>query len=295
MRKKTFIFMFVSFSFWLCSPAERRFKRLNPGDPVPGRLLAAALLCLSFFFSGCLTQPPPVKPLPAEDPNRISTFPENGRLVFTGVAAVRSRMEDSINLALEEAAKKVSIFERVEGAINFYSSLGGRFLDYRSETISAVDYDRDYKGYIEKLEYDPDTDVFQYGNAVFVRTRYKGSLPLNYEPLPAGPGGRPGWVDNPPETISGYAAGVGYAGRRNAHRDTVIASYENAVLAIIRNRTSQAWSANTDFQGAGFLDYSTVSRGGMSAGGVLTGFYVLEIWIDPAAKAVWTLAIARAG
>jgi hypothetical protein len=135
--------------------------------------------------------------------------------------------------------------------------------------------------------------VFQYENAVFVMARYRGSLLLSYQSLPAGPGGKPGWVDNPPEKISGYAAGVGYAGRRNIHRDTVIASYENAVLAIIRNQTSKSWSSSEGFRGAGFLDYSAVSQKGMSAEGVLTGFYVLEIWIDPAAKAVWTLAVAQ--
>jgi hypothetical protein len=100
-------------------------------------------------------------------------------------------------------------------------------------------------------------------------------------------------VDTPPETISGYAAGIGYAGRRNAHRDTVIASYENAVLAIIQNQSSSAWSSTEGFRGSGFLDYSAVTKKGTSASGVLTGFYVLEIWVDPATKAVWTLAVAR--
>jgi hypothetical protein len=236
------------------------------------------------------------EPLAAgEFQNRISTFPEGDRLVFTGVAAIRSRRQESIDLALEEAAKKVSIFERVEGTVSSYSKAGGRFLDYRSETTGTVKHNRDYKKYIEELEYDPDIDVFQQENAVFVRARYKGSLPLSYESPPSGSGGKPGWVDNPPPAISGYAVGVGYAGRRDAHRDTVIASYENAILAIIQNRGSNVRSAGTGFQGSGFLDYSAVNEVGMSAGGVLTGFYVLEIWIDPVTRAVWTLAIARSG
>jgi hypothetical protein len=227
-----------------------------------------------------------------EPQNRVSSLPEERRLVFIGVAAVRSRREESVEKALEEAAKKVSIFERVEGTIYSYSSRGGRFLDYRSETVSSLDYNRNYTEYIEKLEYDPQ-EVFQYENTIFVRTRYKGSLPLSYQSLPSGSGGRPGWVDNPPETISGYVAGVGYAGRRNAHRDTVVASYENAVLAILRDQNSKIWSASEGFRGSGFLDYSMVSQKSLSAGGVLTGFYVLETWTDPAARAVWTLAIAR--
>jgi hypothetical protein len=212
--------------------------------------------------------------------------------VFVGVAGIRSRRGESIERALEEAAKKVSIFERVEGTIYSYSSQGGRFLDYRAETTSALNYNQDYRHYIEQLEYDADTDVFQHENAVFVRARYKGSLSLSYQSPPSGPGGRPGWVDNPPVTISGYAAGVGYAGRRGAHRDTVIASYENAALAIIRDQNSRVWSASEGLRGSGFFDYSAVNQKGISAGGVLTGFYVLETWTDPA-KAVWTLAVAR--
>jgi hypothetical protein len=235
-----------------------------------------------------------VEPLPVEEPqNRISTFPEEGRLVFIGVAGIRSRRQESIERALEEAAKKVSIFERVEGTIYSYSSQGGRFLDYRSETTSVLNYSQNYRDYIEKLEYDPDADVFQQENAVFVRVRYKGSLPLSYQSPASGSGGRPGWVDNPPQTISGYAAGVGYAGRRNAHRDTVIVSYENAILAIIRDQSSKIWSTSEGLRGSGFLDYSAVNQKGISAGGVLTGFYVLETWTDPATKEVWTLAIAR--
>jgi hypothetical protein len=252
------------------------------------------VFCLLFLFLSCQTRLPAPGVLSAEESqNRISTFPEDGRLVFTGVAGIRSRREESVNLALEEAAKKVSIFERVEGAISSYSNSGGRFLDYRSDTTSSVNYNQDYKQYIEKFEYDPDTDVFQYENAVFVRVRYRGSLSLSYQTPSAGPGGKPGWADNPPEAISGYAAGVGYAGRRDAHRDTVIASYENAVLAIIQNQNTTAWSTSEEFRGSGFLDYSAASQKGTNASGVLTGFYVLEIWADPATKAVWTLALAR--
>jgi hypothetical protein len=258
-----------------------------------GRPFFAGLLVFSFFLGACLT-PPSAEVLPAdESQNRISTFPEEGWLVFTGVAGIRSRLEESVALALEEAAKKLAIFERVEGSISSYSNQGGRLLDYRSETAGSVSYNQNYRDYVEKLEFDPH-EAFQQENAVFVRARYRGSLPLSYQPPPAGPGGRPAWVDNPPEMISGYAVGVGYADRRNAHRDTVIASYENAILAIIQNQSSKAWSASEGFRGAGFLDYSAVNQKGMIAGGVLIGFYVLEIWIDPAAKAVWTLAIAQA-
>jgi hypothetical protein len=262
-----------------------------------GSLFLAGLLFSLFpLFCGCQTRPPLGVSLPGdESQNRISTFPENGRLVFTGVAGIRSRLEESVNLALEEAAKKVSIFERVEGTISSYSNLGGGLLDYRSKTTSSVSYNQNFKDYIEKLEYDPDTDVFRNENAIFVKVRCRGSLLLYDHPLPAGSDGKPAWVDNPPELISGYAAGVGYAGRRGAHRDTVIASYENAALAIIQSQSSRAWSSSENSRGSGFLDYSAVSKRGTRAGGVLTGFYVLEIWIDPLTKAVWTLAIARLG
>jgi hypothetical protein len=251
-------------------------------------------LLIFFLLWGCKT-PAPVDDFSSQQALQKEYFytsPQNGKLVFLGAAGIRSKLEESIQLALEDAARKAAIFERVEGEFAAFTRMGGRFLDYRSETNSSLKYDTDYGRYIEKLEYDKEKDVFKSENAVFVRTRYPGNLELGYYPSYSGPGARPSWIDNPPKTISGYTVGIGYAGRRNAHRDTVISSYENAIFSMVRDTASVSWGRTMDYRGGGLLDYAAITRSGINARAVLNGFYVLDIWTDPSNKAVWTLAVA---
>jgi hypothetical protein len=220
----------------------------------------------------------------------MDTSPREGRLVFLGVAGIRSRIQESVDLALEEAARRVAIFREVGGELSTLSAKGGRLLDYRAESTASLRFDAAYKDYLETLEFDENSDVLRSENAIFVRVRYPGSLDLPYRP--SGPG-KPFWIETPPETIGEYIVGVGYAGRRDAHRDTVIASYENAVFSIIRDLSAVSWGQNIDYRGEGFLDISFTSQQGIDAKGSLMGFYALETWTDPGDKSVWTLAVAK--
>jgi hypothetical protein len=91
--------------------------------------------------------------------------------------------------------------------------------DYRLE------YDDDLEKYIDSLEYDPQNDVFELNNAVFLITRTKSGISM---PAFRGHflgGEPPRWIYEPPSQIGGFSAGVGYAGRYLAHRDTVVKSY----------------------------------------------------------------------
>ena len=223
----------------------------------------------------------------------MDTSPQGSKLIFLGIAGIRSRRQESIGFALEEAARRVAIFHDVVGEFYFRSNTGSRLLDYRAETTSSLRYDEAYRDYVEALEFDEDFDVFESENAIFVRVRYPGRLSLNYYPSLPGPGGKPYWTENPPGAIGAYTAGVGYAGRRNAHRDTVIASWENAIFSVIRNVSAQSWGQSIDFRGGGFLDHGSSIEHGVEAKAVLKGFYVLETWTDPVNKSVWTLAIAQ--
>jgi hypothetical protein len=261
------------------------------------RLLLAGFL--SFFPLACGTPPPSPEALAAEAALRefMDTSPGEGGLVFLGVASVRSRIQESVNLALEEAARRIAIFREVEGEFTSYAANTGRLLDYRAETTASLRHDPAYRDYLEAVEFDEGSDVLRSENAVFVRVRYPGSLNINYRPSGPRPGGKPGdkpsWIESPPAMIGEYNAGVGYAGRRGAHRDTVTASYENAVFSIIRDLSTVSWERSVDYRGEGFLGGEFTVRQTIDAKGRLTGFYALETWTDPSDKSVWTLAVAK--
>jgi hypothetical protein len=216
-----------------------------------------------------------------------------GELVFIGGAAVRSDREESVNLALQDIARKVSIFNAVEGTFVSYNKTGSSFFDYAASSQSALFFDEDYLGFVENLEYDPAADVMQIDNTIFVRARLRGPAQAPYQSLLSWDGSsRPGWVDNPPVEISGRRVGVGYAGRRALHRDTVNASFEAAIFSIIRAMSSQVSAGAVNYQGPGSFDYRSVNDTAISARGKLKGLYALDTWIDPSNMSVWTLAIA---
>jgi hypothetical protein len=233
-----------------------------------------------------------VEPQVFEVPAFWDTSSSPGSLFFIGASALRRDREESIQLALEDAARKVAMYQSLEGRYESNLDVGTGFLEYNSGIVTSLNYDEDYLKYTEELSFDPGIDVLQWDNSVFVRTRYPVSggpaLPLN----PAA-GGRPAWVNVLPADIPGYVYGVGVAGRRGYHRDTVNASCEDAAFSIIRNMSSRVDTRIADVQKDGAFGYSGATGTSVSASLTLKGFYVLDIWIDPASKAVWTLALAR--
>jgi hypothetical protein len=257
-----------------------------------------AILFFSFVFNACASRPAPPPPPESAGSNSVNFWDStpSQSLVFIGGASLRSDREESVKLALQDIARKVSIFNAVEGEFLSYNKTGSSFFDYAADTQSSLSFDEDYLGFVENLEYDPGVDVIQIDNSIFVRARFRGpaavQIPLRI-PRPADGSSRPGWVDAPPAEISGYRVGIGYAGRRGVHRDTVNASFEAAIFAIIRGMSSQVSAGVVNYQGPGSLDYRSANDTTISARGKLTGFYVLDTWIDPSNMSVWTFAIAR--
>lgn len=222
-----------------------------------------------------------------------NTLPVSNDLVFHGAAGLRFDRKAAIRLALEDAARKAALFTRLEGRIVLYSNTGAGLLDYRSDTESALIYDEEYQKYIERFIFDPDTDVLEDNHTVFVRVRYPSTAPPD---IPSGRlfshgAAKPGWIDEPPH-ISGYLTGIGFAGRRASHADTVRISYENAIFSIIRTISSVVDGKTTDVRQSGGFAYG-LGESRIRAEGALTAFYVLDFWRDPASGAVWTVAIAK--
>jgi hypothetical protein len=257
----------------------------------------ALLVCL-WMTGGCSSGPPPPSP-ESGGPAAVSfwnSMPSRD-LVFIGGASLRSNRDESINLALRDIARRISIFHAVEGEFISYLKTGSGFFDYASDIQSSLSFNEDYLGFTESLEYDPGADVMQIGNSIFVRARFKGPAPLRvrYELPPAAAGtARPVWVDSPPAEISGYRVGIGYAGRRALHRDTVNASFEAAIFSIIRTLSGEVSAGAMNYQGPGTFDYRSASDATVKTRGKLNSFYVLDTWIDPSTMSVWTLAIAQA-
>ena len=256
-----------------------------------------AILFFSLLAGACASPPPP---LPPENggPAPVSFWNSmpSGDLVFIGGANLRSNRDESVDLALQDLARRISIFHAVEGEFVSYLKTGSSFFDYASDTQSSLSFNEDYLGFTESLEYDPRADIMQIDNSIFVRARFKGPEAVNiqYEPPPPEAGGaRPAWIDSPPAEISGYLAGIGYAGRRSSHRDTVNASFEAAIFSIIRTLSGQVSAGSVNYQGPGTFDYRSASDTTVKTRGKLKGFYVLDTWIDPSNRSVWTLAIAR--
>jgi hypothetical protein len=233
--------------------------------------------------------------LPA--PGFWDTSPSAEFLFFIGASAIRSDREESVRLALEDAARKVAMYHFLEGRYESRVETGSGFLEYYTDTVSGLDYDEDYLKYTGDLVYDSERDILEWENSLFLRARYPrsgGEIPLPAG-IPAGvsANGLPFWVNTPPGDIPGYVFGVGLAGRRVYHRDTVNASCEAAVFSLIRNLSGRATGNTADVQKSGSFGYSGAAEASVSSALGLRGFYVLDTWIDPASKAVWTLALAR--
>ena len=252
----------------------------------------------SLIFSACSSSSPPatvqVNAVNSTDFYFWSTGSESGELIFHGVSPVYSNIDDSIKEALEDAARRVAFFKQIEGTIESVTIRGSGFLGGLSETNTSLSYNQDYKQYVEALTFNPEIDVRRYENTIFVRTRYRASLPVqvNYNLLPSyHSSSKPAWVDNPP-VISEYIVGIGHAGRQSVHRKTIVDSYESAVFSIINELYSSIDGSSTNYQGRGVFDYANNHDHEIKASGVLHNFYILDTWFDSERRAVWTLAIA---
>jgi hypothetical protein len=210
----------------------------------------------------------------------------NGVLIFVGSAHKHFRLDDSINAALHDAARKVAFFHSVTAETASHESGGvltGNSFISAFEIKEPDDSDR----YIEKLEYNRNTDVFETDDAVFVYAAYRSNTSININYKPVQNGRKPHWVDNTPSKIGSYLAGVGFSTPLLYHSDTIKASYENAILSLIETSCANVRIIESETKNSNNFSSLSVTAG------TLTGFYVLDTWLDPVNKSVWTLAIAK--
>jgi hypothetical protein len=243
--------------------------------------------------SGGLTpEKDPSKGYSAGDSGFWDTRPRDGKLIFIGGAAARVNRDEAIQLALLDAARKVSIFHGVRGLNVSAVSVGEGAYDFYADAAVDLAFDPEYERYIEELEFDPKNDVLDFDGSFFIRTRWTPPVPFDTNFFSRGKD-QPDWVTGPPETIDGFLAGVGRSNSYSRRHDTLVASYENAIGSILNIVNSNVRSGLASVEA---IDYAASASSNVQiAEGKLIQFYILEIWTDPKTKAIWTLGIAKDG
>jgi hypothetical protein len=252
--------------------------------------------CLLLFIAACASEPASQEDVPDKIVSSffLSSHNVNG-LVFIGVAGRRSDPKETLQLALEDAARRIAIFYNVTGEYAVQINIGSGLFDYAQNTYTALHYDREGAAqYVDAFQFNTETDTMETENAFFIRATYPVTLsvPVFYRPV-YDRNGKPDWVEKPPLKIKGYEVAVGYSGRYSSMADTCTNSYNNAIFAIIRNINTTAQSSDSYYQDTSLFGYWTSSNNITYSFGTLTGFYVLDMWIDPQTKAVSTLVIAE--
>jgi hypothetical protein len=217
--------------------------------------------------------------------------PADGQgLILIGSAARLSNRDETIALALEDAARKAAFYRQVTGSIQRAEVQQSGFMGNSSDLqVDIVPPPDDFQGAVESMHFDPETDVLERENALFIKVRLSTAPGHILSHQANGRSGRPQWVDVPP-AFPGFYVGVGCGGRHRNASDTLKASYSDAIFKIIESISSTVSVSQADSNEG--VHSSVVGRNS-SASATLAGFYVLEIWIDSQSGEVWTLAVAK--
>ena len=193
-------------------------------------------------------------------------------------------------MASEVAARQISMHHGLTASFEEVQFIGARFFDFAHDRFSKVYYDQKLESRVERLSFDPDRDFYRDNNGnVFIRFTYPAAFPaiINHQ-FKNESTGRPEWIRRPPDTINGFMAGVGRSGRLYRFADTFVRSQEAAAISIASRISTTIETEETvilNFQST--LQFRRLSTASM------THFLVLETWIDPQTRAVYTLAIAQ--
>ena len=217
------------------------------------------------------------------------TLPRSGELVILGVSARQSSRSAEINNAREDAARKASMYHGFSASVESIQDIGTGYLDYFVSSETYIVYDNQIEWYKERLSFDPDRDVVRNNDgAVFIKFSYPVPSPytIDYH-FRRNPDGSPEWISRSPQEIGGFKTGIGYSGRLERLNDTVRRSYETAAAAILSYYYSTVESRDSVVAGQSTSRISSQSKGR------LDNFIILDIWIDPKSRGIYTLAIAR--
>ena len=256
----------------------------------------------TFLFFSCVSSSPWVAEKEASVPAQTSSVAKNDQnkyghwvtrssnntLVIIGVSNLMVRRDTEITSAKEDAARKAAMYHGVNGTIESFHKAGAIFFDYASDIKVELEYDTNLAAYIDRLMFDPERDVVITDEAVFVRFTYAADVsPVDF--TASMNEGRPSWSysrDLP--QIDGYVTAVGFARNQVRLKDTINKSIDAAVARMIEDASTQIEAADnvgTGMGASGQIETRSDAR--------LNNFQILEFWIDPDTKFVYTLAIAK--
>jgi len=219
------------------------------------------------------------------------TRPSENALIIIGVSNFQVKRDSEITAAKEDAARKAAMYHGIRGNIESFHSSGANFFDFAADSKIELEYDSDYAKYIDRLMFDPEHDVVVTDDAVFIRFKYAAmATPINFK-TSMNDDGRPNWTysrDMP--RIDGYITAVGFARNQVRLKDTIRKSSEAAAARMIEDISTQITSSDKSGTGMGASGQIRTKSEGK-----LDNFHIIELWIDPKTKYVYTLAIARQG
>ena len=197
--------------------------------------------------------------------------------------------EAEIEAAREDAARKVAMFHGMKVTVEAFNQAGASVFDYIMDLQVSLELNTDHTRFIEQLTFDPAQDVFVFQGGTFVRFKYAASVPSVNRAGTADSNGRPAWIDsrNLPK-VEGHTLAVGFSQNQAQLKDTIMKSAEATAARLITSTTTSIATSVDDVVGQGSMTYIH-----NKSEGNLTGFRVLEFWIDPANMSVYTLGIAR--
>ena len=219
--------------------------------------------------------------------NWIAVSTDN-KLTVIGVSNPLLRRQDEITAAKEDAARKIAMYYGIQANMEVTNRTGFDFFDYEHESNIEIKYDTNFEKYIDQLTFDPENDVLRTSEAVFIRFKYNTSVEgINYSVRIEND--RPSWTrnQNKPD-FEGYVTVVGFSRNQRRLKDTILKSIENAVVRMIEETSTTVKTREVSAAGQGSSGFiHAISEG------TLSNFMVIEFWVEPQTRFVYTLAIAR--
>jgi hypothetical protein len=214
------------------------------------------------------------------------TRPSASVITIIGIAGRRANREEAVREALLDAARKAALYHGVHAESASVLNQGTGALDYFSDFDYRLEPRHSPEEYLDMLTFDRDLDVLEKNGVVIVRAQYRGvsEIPPYTTVLEDGV---PDWTKRYTAAIPGLLAGIGFSKNKGTPQKTCRASYENALVSLLPQLSTQVGSEVVDVNEARITQNITRSEGD------LTGVMILETWFDSKTNAVWTLVAAR--